>query len=668
MGCAPLARLAGSVVAMPPYGNDSRDRVREAVDFVELVSARTELRSAGANRYTGLCPFHEERTPSFGIDPVQKLYHCFGCGASGDLFRFVEETEGVDFKGALELLAERYGVELKPAQEDPRAAARRRSRERLLGLLERTADYYERYLWESREAARARAYLLGRGLQEATLRTFRVGYAPSAWDRVLSASLRGGFSEQELQQAGLVQRNAKSGQAYDRFRGRVMFPLTDVRGRVLGFGARAMRSEQGPKYLNSADNDLYHKGHHLFGANLARAHAARVGEVIVCEGYTDVIALHGGGLTNCVGLMGTAMTATQVGELARLAPRILLALDADSAGQQAMMRAAELAAKRRLELRVVKLPRDGIGSEHSAAAPADPAELIQRDGAEAMKRAAAQSVSFARFRIERILDAGDYSDAEGRERVLSELRPAFATLRPGPMRMELTRLVSGRLALPEGVTETLLAASARPHLMPPDTRAHGERTRAGVARKQGPGDEGEPRASGALSRREQVERTFLALCIAFPKHGARALNDVELDEHFTGELLRRAAAHLRAGRLAEPTNGLPDDDPQLVGMIGELVAQAGALGAAGVQSDAGPGRDRSGAANQAPAIGVEAAAAKVEVQRLQLELARLERLIQAARSQRSGEVSKVAARRAEIKRAFDQAQQRALDVAGSGHG
>src|SRR5580700_8260463 len=183
---------------MALYTSDSRDRVRDAVDFVELVSARTDLRRAGQNRYEGLCPFHEERTPSFGIDPAQKVYYCFGCQAAGDVFTFVQETEGVDFKGALELLADRCGVELEREQEDPREAERRRGREHLLELLSRTSAYYERCLWDSDEAARARAYLLGRGLGEEVLREFHVGYAPSAWDRVLSASLRGGFSEAEL--------------------------------------------------------------------------------------------------------------------------------------------------------------------------------------------------------------------------------------------------------------------------------------------------------------------------------------------------------------------------------------------------------------------------------------------------------------------------------------
>jgi len=279
------------------YTNESKDRVRDAVDFLELVSARTELRRAGPARYEGLCPFHDERTPSFGIDPAQKVYYCFGCQASGDVFTFVQETEGVDFKGALELLAERYGVELQREEEDPKEAERRRRRERLLELLSRTAAYYERYLWESEEAARAREYLLGRGLEEAILREFRVGYAPSAWDRVLLASRRGGFSEQELYATGLAQRSKENppsgrtlpaggqagGRLYDRFRSRIMFPLADVRGRVLGFGARAMREQQRPKYLNTSDNDIYHKGSHLYGADLARAHATKAGEVIVCE-------------------------------------------------------------------------------------------------------------------------------------------------------------------------------------------------------------------------------------------------------------------------------------------------------------------------------------------------------------------------------------------------
>lgn len=608
---------------MALYTNESKDRVRDAADFLEIVSARTELRRAGPARYEGLCPFHDERTPSFGIDPAQKVYYCFGCQASGDLFTFVQETEGVDFKGALELLAERYGVELELEAEDPRAAELRKRRERLLELLSRTTAYYERYLWESEEAASAREYLAGRGLEEATLREFRVGYAPSAWDRVLLASRRGGFSVDELYATGLAQRSKQNGQPYDRFRSRIMFPLADVRGRVLGFGARAMGAEQKPKYLNTSDNDVYHKGLHLYGSDLARAHATKAGEVILCEGYTDVIALHQAGMRNAVGLMGTALTADQVGELARMAQTVLLALDADSAGQDAMLKASTVAAKRKLELRVVPLP-----------AGADPADLIQREGAEAMAALVSKAVAFVRFRVERVLASGDDSSPEGRDRIVEQLRPVFATLPPSAMRMELTRIVSGRLALPESLAETLLAGGG-----------------AGAAGANAPGGQsgarpsaGRPGAGGGdMSRREDTERAFLALCIASPQEGALALADLDVDEHFSSGLLRRAARRLREGGLQQPMRDLPgaggslDEDPELKGLLAELVVEAG-----GEQSD--------------PAM--------LEVQRLQLELARVDRQIQRARGQDNGDVSDLAKHRAEVKRDFDRAYGRVLEETG----
>ncbi len=595
---------------MARYTQESKDRVRDAVDFVELVSTRTDLRRAGPSAYEGLCPFHDERSPSFGIDPTRKVYYCFGCGAKGDVFTFVQESEGVEFKEALEQLADRSGVELEREAEDPREAERRRRRERLLGLLARTSGYYERCLWESPEAALARDYLVERrGLREETLRAFRVGYAPSAWDRVLSASRRAGFSEQELYATGLVQRSSSErGRVYDRFRARIMFPLADTRGRVLGFGARALREEQKPKYLNTSDNDVYHKGRHLYGADLARAHAARAGSVILCEGYTDVIAMHQAGMPNAVGLMGTALTPEQVGELARMATTVLLALDADTAGQEAMLRASQLAARRKLELRVVSFP-GGM----------DPAELVQRDGPEGIAAAVAKSVPFVRFRVERVLAAGDHSSPEGRDRMVDELRPVFATLAPSAMRMELTRLVAGRLELPESLAETLLSA-------PAPGRAPAKRATDRLAVAE-------------LSRRAETERTFLALCIAAPAEGEQALAELDPAEHFTSERLRRAAAHLRAGQLSEPMAGIESEDPELTGVLAELVVAAGRLPSA-------------------------AAPAMLDVQRMQLDLARIDRRILAARAQGSGEVSDLARRRIEVKRAFEQAYERALAETG----
>jgi DNA primase len=617
---------------MALYTRESRDAVRDAVDFVELVSARTELRRAGPARYEGLCPFHDERTPSFGIDPAQKVYYCFGCQASGDLFTFVQESEGVDFKAALELLAERYGVELQREQEDPREAEQRRERERLLELLSRTADYYQRYLWESKEAAHAREYLAGRGLGEEILREFRVGYSPSAWDTVLKASSRGGFSARELYAVGLAQRSGGSGRVYDRFRSRIMFPLADVRGKVLGFGARALDHDQQraeadgrrrPKYLNTSDNDVYHKGRNLYGADLARAHATRAGEVILCEGYTDVIALHQAGMRNTVGLMGTALTADQVGELARMAQTVLLALDADTAGQEAMLRASVLASRRKLALRVVPLP-----------AGADPAELIQREGAEAMAAAVARSVPFVRFRVERELDGGDERSAEGRDRIIEALRPVFATLPPSAIRMELTGMVSSRLALPESVAEQLLSEPGprpRADARPGEGRAPAERGGARNGR-------GERRGG----RREDPERAFLALCIASPEEGAAALRALDVEADFSSDVLVRAARRLREGDLRAPMADRPgesalDEDPELLALLAELIVQA-----AGEEPD--------------PRM--------LDVQRLQLELASIERGIQQARGREDADVSALAHQKAELKVEFDRAYARVLDETG----
>jgi DNA primase len=624
---------------MARYTPDSRDRVRDAIDFVELVSTRTELRRAGARSYEGLCPFHEERTPSFSVEPLEKVYYCFGCQASGDVFTFVQETEGVDFKGALELLADRAGIELQLEREDPQEAKRRARRERLLELLARTAAYYERYLWDSTEAARARDYLEGRGLSEQALHAFGVGYAPSAWDRVLLASRQGGFSERELYDTGLAQRSQENGRPYDRFRGRIMFPLADVRGRVLGFGARAMREEQKPKYLNTSDNDVYHKGRHLYGADQARAAATKAGTVIVCEGYTDVIALHQAGFKNAVGLMGTALTEEQVGELARLAQTVLLALDADSAGQEAMLKAARLAVRRKLELRVVELP-----------AGADPAELVHRGGREAIDEVVGRAVPFVRFRVERVLAGGEDSSPEARDRMLGELRPVFATLAPSAMRMELTRLVSGRLGLSEGLAESLLASTGGQGAGGSRGATNGQSLGAGktradheLGRRSGSVADDGSRASRVLSAREDTERAFLALCIAAPEHGKRSLEEVDLDEVFTSELVRRAAQHLKTGHLAEPLKAVQAEDRELVGLLAELTVEAGRW----------PVSTRS----TKPSM--------LEVQQLQLQLASVERRIHMARAEGAGEVNDLARLKVELKQRFDRAQEQAMSESGT---
>ncbi|WP_170320779.1 DNA primase, partial [Patulibacter medicamentivorans] len=431
---------------MPRYAKEDIDRIRDAIDFVGLVEARTELRRAGTGRMTGLCPFHDERTPSFSVNVDDKLFHCFGCGEGGDLFRFVELTENVDFTGALELLADRAGIQLKTEDEDPATARRRKREARLLELLDRTNRFFERQLWSGPEAGAARAELQRRGLDPDVLREFRVGYAPSAWDRVMEGSRHAGYTPDEMLAAGIVQRSTKGrDQIYDRFRRRITFPLADRRGRIMGFGARALGPDQKPKYVNSSDGPVYHKGQHLFAAHLARKHAARAGEVILCEGYTDVIALHQAGLRHAVGLMGTALTPDQVKELARLAPSLILALDADEAGRKAMLRAAELARGSGLELRVVALP-DGM----------DPADLLVRRGPEALTTAFGEPMALARFHVGHLLDGADLSTAESKDRTIATLRPVFAEIPAGVLRMELVAMVAGRLRLDPSILGPLL--------------------------------------------------------------------------------------------------------------------------------------------------------------------------------------------------------------------
>jgi DNA primase len=591
------------------YTDDSRDRVRDAVDMVDLVGSRVELRRAGVNRFEGLCPFHDERTPSFGINPAEKLYYCFGCGEGGDAFKFVQETEGVGFAGALEYLADRYGVALELVEEDPAAAQRRAERERLLELLERTAAFYVRYLWDSEEASHAREYLAGRGLDEGALREFRVGYAPSAWDKVLVASRRNGFTDRELVAAGLASRSQKEGRTYDRFRRRIMFPLCDQRGRVLGFGARAMGADQKPKYLNSSDGLVFHKGRHLFGADIARTPATKAGEVIVAEGYTDVIAMHQAGLRHTVGLMGTALTDEQVGELARLAPTVLLALDADAAGQEAMLRGARVAARRNLTLRVVPLP---VGS--------DPADLVAAEGARAMAERVEASVPFVRFRVERELAGADLSGAEGKDAVIGALRPVFRDIPASAMREELIGLVADRTELAPALVASWLAQGSRP--------ASGQGAN-GANGQQRPPAPPQP----ALDAAGRAERSFLAQCLASPAAGRAALAEMDLGAEFSSALTRRAAAHVLA-QLAGGGAVLPEGDDELATLIAALTVASG---------------------------GMRNSEAAVEGERLSLEVQRVKREIEVAKAAAAGDVGRLVALRQELERRRDGAIARAIE-------
>ena len=346
--------------------DSSVESVKAAIDMVELVSAYTAPRKAGA-RYTARCPFHEERTPSFSINAVDKLYYCFGCGAKGDAITFVREKEGLDFAQAIEWLADRFRVPLEYEEVSPEVDERRRHADRLHALLEQAASFYERYLWDSAAGEQARAYLSGRGLGEEVCKLYRLGLSPTGGRTLALKAREKGFSVDEMRAAGLLNRRGS-----DYFQGRLMFPLADARGRILGFQARKLREDDPlqAKYVNSPESDLFQKGSILYGLDKARAAIAKEDGAVIVEGNPDVIALRQAGLERVVASMGTALTERQLKDIVRLTTHIVLCFDGDKAGQDATLRGMDLAVAQKLDVRIVPLP-DGVDPADSAATFAD---------------------------------------------------------------------------------------------------------------------------------------------------------------------------------------------------------------------------------------------------------------------------------------------------------
>jgi DNA primase len=486
----------------------------EAADMVEVVSARTQLRRAGA-RYTGLCPFHDEKTPSFSVNPVDKLFYCFGCGKGGDLITFVRETEQLDFAQAVEWLAERYRVTLEYEESSPERDAERSRRERLFALLEQAAAFYERYLWDSDSGELAREYLRGRLLGEEVCREYRLGLAPGGATLARKAREKG-FTAAELRAAGLVNRRGT-----DYFAGRLLFPLADARGRVRGFQARKLREDDPlrAKYVNSPEGELFRKGDLLYGLDKARIAITKQERAIVVEGNPDVIALRQAGLEPVVASMGTALTERQLKELSRLTHKLWLCFDGDAAGEAATLRGMELAAGQGFDVRVVALPP---GTD-----PADDPDRFE----ERLGGAESYVVYRVRLEIERAPD---------RQEAFVRAREVLARFEDSPERQDAVRLAADRLDLPK-------------------------ETQAGLAPRGA-------RQTGAISPRlleagDRLELEALAGVAAHPE-----LHDLLAGlapEHFDSEVHRRVREHLL----------VPGDaDEQLVPVLAELDARAAEAG------------------------------------------------------------------------------------------
>jgi DNA primase len=415
--------------------DESVEAVKAAADMVEVVSLRTSLRRASGSRFSGRCPFHEERTPSFSVDPVGKLYHCFGCGVGGDVIKFVRETENLDFVGSVEWLAERFRVPLEYEESSPHEDESRRRRERLTAVLEQATAYFERVLWDTEAGAPVREYLAGRGLGDEIAREFRLGLSRGAG--LVAKARQRGFTLEELRATGLA--NRRDG---DYFPFRLMFPLADARGRVVGFQARKLRDDDPlrGKYVNTPEGELFKKAHVLYGLHLARPAIAKQDRAIVVEGNTDVIALRQAGVEPVVASMGTALTEQQLRDVGRLTKRLLLCFDADAAGQEATLRGMELAVKQGFDVRVVTLPR---GED-----PADaPGSFTARLGS---------AESYLHYRVRIALER-----APDRQEAFVRAREILAPFEDSPERQEALRLVAARLDLPRETLAGLAPARSR---------------------------------------------------------------------------------------------------------------------------------------------------------------------------------------------------------------
>ncbi len=407
---------------------DVIEQIKERLPLADYVARTVHLQKSGRN-LRGLCPFHQEKTPSFFVFPDANRWHCFGCGRGGDIFNFVMEQQGLDFRGALEELARQAGVELRPQTPEQRAAEA--ERERLLAVLEAATEYYHRLLLSAPQAQQARAYLARRGFTEVTWRTFRLGYSLPTWDAARTHLLGQGFSVAELIKAGmLVQKD--DGGTYDRFRGRLMIPIMDGHKRVIAFGARALQPEDQPKYLNSPQSPLFDKSRVLFGLAQAAQAIREADAVVIVEGYTDVMMAHQAGFANVVAPMGTALSEAHLLQLQRLTRRFILALDPDAAGLSATLRGLETArttldreerfifdarglmaseARLKADLRVLSLPD-----------ARDPDELI-RDEPTRWQELVANAKPVVQFVFEYLLTQEDASDPRGKARIVDQILP-----------------------------------------------------------------------------------------------------------------------------------------------------------------------------------------------------------------------------------------------------
>lgn len=417
------------------YSEKDIQEIRNRVNLVDLVSHYTTLKRSGRS-LRGLCPFHSEKTPSFYVDPEKQLYHCFGCGAGGDIFDFVMEMEKLNFNEAVEYLAEKAGITLTRVS----GYAKTKERDLVLNALERAAELFRIYLLKSQEGKKALEYLTERKIGPLLVKEFEIGLSPTAPDLITKKLMSEGFKEKHLIEAGLTVRTSKG--LIDRFRGRIMFPIRDIKDKVVGFGGRQFLSPE-PKYLNTPETSFFKKGSLLYNLNRAKKYITEYDKVLIVEGYTDVIALHRAGFPYVVATLGTALTEVHLSILSRFTSNIYLAFDADTAGKKAAERGIELIAKSgRLNIRVVVLDEGK-----------DPADFVNYYGEDKasmiLEKLMANSESIEDFVIKRRLAGFDITNPKEKRKAAESIAQIISLIDDTIVRDEYIKKYASYLAVSE---------------------------------------------------------------------------------------------------------------------------------------------------------------------------------------------------------------------------
>ncbi len=518
--------------------SDLKDEIRRRTDIVELISAHAALKKAG-RYYKGLCPFHQEKTPSFHVDPERGLFHCFGCGEGGDIFDFVMRTANLGFMEAAETLARRSGVQFDVS---PQAAERASEREQILRALD-AARVHFRAMLAGGSGQKARRYLARRGVSDAMAERFHLGYAPPGWDGLLTALRAKGYAPGLLERAGLVQARADGDGHFDMFRDRLIFPIVDLQDRTVAFGGRALDQSE-PVYLNSRETPAFAKGRTLYALGQAREAIREPGEVLVVEGYMDVLAAHQFGFANAVASLGTALTADHASLLRRFAPGVVLVYDSDRAGEAATERGLVLFEEAEVLARVAVLPSGE-----------DPDEFLRKHGPDAFGRLVADALPMFEYRVQAASRRHDASTREGKISLADEVLSVIQSVANPVRRAEYLRVLAGRLDLPEDALRQRLRMRGRPGRSPRPT-AGGSPQGDLIPRSERARDEAERlllhmmvqeperraaigRALGADAFADPVYQRLAAALIAAPSEDAGVLRE-RVDDEAAGLLMRLA--------------------------------------------------------------------------------------------------------------------------------